>query len=617
MTVLEATNITISYGHGVLLDRVSFRIEREEKLGLIGANGAGKTSLVRVLAGQLEADTGTVTLGKGQQTQIAYIPQFFPAADDANAVEYMVEDQLRLRRRLRDLEDELSSADSAKVEKALATYTAVRETYDAVDGDYAEEHAEGLLARNGLAYLSRTPLSKLSGGEINRLQILRGLLARPDLLILDEPGNHLDAWGLDWLEGALSAFPAAVLVISHNRYLLDRLVTGIVHVREGRLNARQGTYSDYRRASLIEAVKSEEDARADKKHLERLEAMVSYLAQLAHAKADTGIGKRLRARKTQLAKARADAREAVPATERAPTVRFDQDAGRVRSDIALEIRDLTLEVPAGPVSDPPTAGGLHVGTSAAAAGPLGNPTDGGRALLRGAEAFVGVGEKVALIGPNGCGKTTLIRRIVEKASWDDPHVRLGPSMQIAYCAQDRSIFDPEKSILEAFREIGGISRDRVFHIVSPYMFSYQDLEKRIGDLSGGETNRLQLARAQLVGANFLVLDEPTNHLDIPSREAVERALVEFEGTVLVVSHDRYLLDTVVDKVIAFEDRSLVTYEGTFSDYWVATGHSIRFAVGRSALERLEQELEEAMERGDLASAKKIKRRMEKARRMSS
>ncbi len=593
MTVLEATNVTIGYGNGVLLDGVSLRVEGEEKLGLIGANGVGKTSLVKILAGRLEPDSGSVKLVKGDQTRIAYVPQFLPSAGQATAVEYMVEDQLLLRSRLRTLEEALAVGDPKSVEQTLNTYTTVRETYDALDGDYAEEQAEGLLVRNGLEYLAHTPLSQLSGGEINRLQILRGILARPDLLILDEPGNHLDVWGLDRLESDLSAFPAAVLIISHNRYLLDRLVTRIIHIKKGRLNAYRGTYSDYRRTSLIETVKSEEDARADKKHLERLEAMVAYLAQLAHAKADTGIGKRLKARRTQLAKAKEGARAAVVADDPAPAVSFADDAGRVRSDIALEILGCTLSVP-------------------------GEPTGAARrVLLQDADALIAVGEKAALVGPNGCGKTTLIRRIVEAATWEHAHLRLGPSMRIAYCAQDRSIFDPAKTIVEAFREIGGVSRDKVFHLLSPYMFSYADLEKRIGHLSGGETNRLQLARAQLVGANFLILDEPTNHLDIPSREAVEQALVDFDGTVLVVSHDRYLLDTVVDKVIAFEETSLATYEGSFSDYWVETGHSIRFAASASPLERLEHELSEAMEQGDLASAKKIKRRLEKKRRMSS
>jgi len=534
MAVIEIRDVTFGYGGDPILRNVDCAIGEGEHVGLVGANGVGKSTLLRIL----EQD--------GTEARIAVVPQFFPEGITGSAADYAIADVLALREQLRSLEEEMARNDGHALARILDCYGTVRERYDAVDGDTAEARAEALLSRVGMAHAVDTNVQSLSGGEKNRLQIARALATRPDLLILDEPGNHLDLWGLAWLEETLASLPAALLVVSHNRYLLDRVATRVLELRDGALTSWSGNYSAYRAARLREAVKGATDARADRKHLERLEKQVAYLAQLARSVPDPAIGQRLKARRTQLRMARDTARERPDLDEARAAIRLDAKA--VRSDVAIELRDYTREI-------------------------------GDRTLLAGASALIRTGERVALVGPNGCGKTTLLGDIVERGAWDDPHLRVGPSMRIGYCAQHQEVASPRTTLVDLISGAGGGSRDRVFALLSRYLFAYADLDRTAASLSGGERNRLQLALAEVRGANLLILDEPTNHLDIPGREAVEEALLRFTGTVLVVSHDRYFLDTIATRVIAFEETALQSYDGGFSDYWYAAG---RAAAGYAA-----------------------------------
>lgn len=592
MAIIEIRDVTFGYGGDPILRNVDCAIAEGEHVGLVGANGVGKSTLLRIL----EQD--------GTEARIAVVPQFFPDGITGSAAEYAIADVLALRERLRSLEEEMARHDGHALARILDRYGAVRERYDAVEGDTAEARAEALLSRVGMAHTVDTNVQSLSGGEKNRLQIARALATRPDLLILDEPGNHLDLWGLAWLEETLASLPATLLVVSHNRYLLDRVATRVLELRDGALTSWSGNYSAYRAARLREAVKGATDARADRKHLERLEKQVAYLAQLARSVPDPAIGQRLRARRTQLRMARDTARERPDLDEARATIRLDAKA--VRSDVAIELRDYTREI-------------------------------GDRTLLAGVSALIRTGERVALVGPNGCGKTTLLGDIVERGTWDDAHLRVGPSMRIGYCAQHQEVASPRATLVDLISGAGGGTRDRVFALLSRYLFAYADLDRTVASLSGGERNRLQLALAEVRGANLLILDEPTNHLDIPGREAVEEALLSFAGTVLVVSHDRYFLDTIVTRVIAFEETALESYDGGFSDYWYAAGRAAANASAAGAAptappqartpgkertieERLldlenekttlERDLTRAYERDDLERARRLSARLD-------
>ena len=338
--------------------------------------------------------------------------------------------------------------------------------------------------------------SALSGGEKNVLSLSQALLAEPDLLVLDEPGNHLDFGGIAWLEGFLARFRGAVLLISHNRYLLDRVVSGILHLEDGRVAAYAGNYSAYRATALRAKLAQRADYVADQKRLAQLEALVKRFEEIARRTADPAWGKRLRARKSQLSRAKEDATEK-PAAE-ASKIRMSFTAEASRADVALQVRGYSKAF-------------------------------GERRLFDAAELEISCGERVALLGPNGCGKTTLLRDIVAEGAWDHATLRIGPSLRVGYCAQEQEVLDDERTVLGQMIADGVASRDRAFNLLRRFMFGRDDLDKRVGDLSGGERNRLQLARLIAQQPDFLILDEPTNHLDIPACEAIEEALADFQA----------------------------------------------------------------------------------------
>lgn len=539
MALVELEGIEIGFGGSPVLRGANLTINEGSKAGLIGANGAGKTTLLGVVRGIITPEGGVARMERGRR--VAYVAQHFDSQLRGSALEFVTDRMLAWRRRLRALEASMGELEGSHLSSVLEEYGTLRERYDREDGDRAEERGRAMLARVGLGKVADREVHSLSGGEKNRLQIARALMDRPDLLILDEPGNHLDAWGLAWLEELLREYPAAVLVVSHNRYLLDRVVSTIFELREGRVTAWSGNYSDFRRAKLMQAVATAQQARADEKHLARLETMVQRLATLARSKPDPKLGQQLKARRTQLARARQEARKRPNVSESTAVIRFDRS--NVRADIALEINGLDLR-----------AG-----------------DEKGPELLTDANALIHAGDRTALVGPNGCGKTTLLRRIVAEGSWENPQIRIGPSMRVGYCAQQQELFDPEITLQDTLARLRPLSRDQIFNLLSRYRFAYADLDRKVGTLSGGELNRLQLARAEIMEANVLILDEPTNHLDIPSREVVEEALLRFRGTLLIVSHDRYFLDTIADRVLYFDQGELRSFPGGFSEYWQEVG----------------------------------------------
>lgn len=556
MALLQIQNVTVGFGGDPILRSVSMTLERSEKIGIVGSNGVGKSTLVKAILGEITPESGSIILDgtvhngtngsdrrEGDATgPIAYVPQLFPPEWSGSTTDFVLTEVLRQRGKLRDVEERMASpealADGAFMERLLVHYGSLRGEYDRIDGDHAEAQVAPVLERVGLFDRLDTEIGVLSGGEKNRLLLARALIQRPELILMDEPGNHLDAWGLEWLERMIRGFPGAVIIVSHNRYLLDRTVARIVELRRGELTSWSGNYSAYRSARLKEAVAAARAAKADAKRVDRLEAMVRYLAELAKNRPDAGVGKRLRASRTKLRFAREDARERPDIID--DKFRAALSDRESKADIAFELRGYSRAI-------------------------------GTTELFNNASAIVHTGERVALVGPNGCGKTTLLRDIVHKGAWDATHIRVGPSMKIGYCPQGEEIFDPTRTIEDNLSTLVPIGRDRLFSLIRRYLFSYEDLERPVGTLSGGERNRLQLARAELIGANFLILDEPTNHLDIPGREAVEEALNEFPGTVLVVSHDRFFLDIVADRVLYYNEGSLGDFDGGFTSFWRKVG----------------------------------------------
>jgi ATP-binding cassette, subfamily F, member 3 len=378
-------------------------------------------------------------------------------------------------------------------------------------------------------------IGSLSGGEKSVLNLAAALLKKPDILILDEPGNHLDYLGLAWLEDFLIKFKGTVLIVSHNRYLLDRVCTHILELENCSVTEYKGNYSTYRMEKLRKLVAQQADFKANQKKLSRLEALVNRFAQICRNTADPAWGKRLRARRSQLGREKADAVEKPLLDER--KIGLKLKANGSKANIALKVKDFSFRY-------------------------------GDSCIYDNAAMEINCGEKVALVGLNGSGKTTLIQEIIKKGGWNSSNLRIGPSCNIGYLSQKQDVLNPDNTIEEEIISLGAIkSREQAYHVVAPFMFSYNDLSKKIATLSGGEKNRLQLARLKYLNSDFLILDEPTNHLDISSREAVEEALMDFKGTLLIVSHDRYFLDAIVDRVVEIEERKLVPHVGNFSEFW--------------------------------------------------
>ncbi|MBT3272080.1 MAG: ABC-F family ATP-binding cassette domain-containing protein, partial [Spirochaetales bacterium] len=423
-----------------------------------------------------------------------------------------------------------------QLDRLLIDYQNARDEYDAMDGDEAAVRSEKLLESFGLSGKIHQAVSTLSGGERNILSLAQASLSRPDLLILDEPGNHLDYIGLAWLEEFLRSFAGAVLLVSHNRYLLDRVANQILELENGKITEYSGNYSHYRRSKLQQLVATQADYTANQKRLAQLEALVKRFEEIARRTADPAWGKRLRARRTQLGKEREQAVEKPELDTRSMAVELSR--GNTKADIALQINSYSKKF-------------------------------GENIILDSADLQFSCGERVALIGPNGSGKTTLLKDIVSKASWDDKILRVGPSLTIGYCAQNQEVFNPENTMLEEFIDLGTQNRKNTYALLSKFLFKWEEIDKKIRSLSGGEMNRLQLARLVILGANFLILDEPTNHLDIGSREAIEESLEEFQGTLLVVSHDRYFLDKIADRIVEIRDKKLKIFDGNFSEFFTS------------------------------------------------
>jgi len=532
--LIELIDVSKDYDGDPIFAGVDFAIEGGEKIGLIGRNGSGKTSLLRIIAGVDDDFRGLSRRREG--LVVALVPQRFEPPSGPTCLDLLLEESTLARESLARLEEKLSSGGG---EAPLREYGEMRGRYESLGGDFAEEVARRILERAGLGHATDLPAASLSGGEKNVLSLARALAGAPDLILLDEPGNHLDFAGLDWLEGFIKGERRAVLMVSHNRGLLDATVSRIVELESGRLTEYAGGYSAYKLEKLRRAAGQGKDWQADRKRVERLEALVNRFAEIAASRPDPAWGKRLRARRSQLEREREKAAERPEPSSRRMSVAFASTG--TKADYALIARGYRKAY-------------------------------GDRILFEGAGFDLMAGERAAIVGPNGCGKTSFLRDLVaSEGRWDEAGpIRVGPSMRIGYCAQEQEVFAGEGTVGEKFESLGARG-DEAAKLLKRYLFDHSVLAQPVSSLSGGERNRLQIARAVFLGANFLVLDEPTNHLDIESREALEEGLAGFDGTVLVVSHDRWFLDKAVDRLILVEGRSFVAYEGSFAEYWRDVG----------------------------------------------
>jgi ATP-binding cassette subfamily F protein 3 len=534
MAVVIASNLRKELAGSLLFDGVSFKVERRERVALGGPNGAGKTTLLRMLAGQTEIHGGELAFAKG--TRVALHDQRPPLQRGLTLREYILSgaaDLVAIEEELRGLEEAMAAGDHGP--QTLRRYSEAQARLEHAGG-YAWRERVGSVAR-GLGFadadLDRA-LDTFSGGELTRASLARALGGDPDLLLLDEPTNHLDVASLEWLENELSSLDAGVILVAHDRWFLEATTTAVLELEAGKSTYFAGPWSAWRieKAARLQAATKEAARYAE--DIARLERFVSRF-RYKKSKA-----KQAQAKLTQIG-------------------RLTQEKSTLNEEISILTRR-SRRLGFGFI-DPPRSGRTVVEANDVAL------RIGERELLHDASFALERGEHVALVGPNGAGKTTLLRALVGERGSDEGHIRIGHSVQVGYFSQQEVELDERHTVLESTQRATGLARPQAQALLGRFLFSgWDEHEKSIAVLSGGERRRLALAHVVAGGANFLVLDEPTNHLDLESREALEAALEAFPGTLLLVSHDRALIDAVAERTLAVEDQTIHGYDGGWAEY---------------------------------------------------
>ncbi len=533
MTLVSLKNISKSYGTDLVLGNITWQIEEGRKIGLLGSNGAGKTTLFQIITGELEPDRGEVIRSK--HLKIGFLRQEYQLEDNLTLFDEMLKpfsELLKLHDRLRNLEQEMSSARNPK--KLLELYGELQLEYENKGGYNYENKIERVL--NGLGFKKEDfakSINILSGGEKNRAALASVLLSEPNLLLLDEPTNHLDIEGTEWLEQYLSEFPGTVILVSHDRYFLDRVVREVVELEDHIVTRYVGNFSSYvvQKAQRLE------------KGLKGYEAQQEYIRRT-----EDFIRRNIAGQKTKQAQSRRKALEKLEKLEKPKTkakkmkISFSPTQRTTRALVWTENLSKKFD---------------------------------GKSLFESVNFSIERYDRVGLIGPNGCGKTTFLKILMGNEDPSSGEVKIGSKLvenpalvgDVGYYDQEHLGLDVESTVLdEVWKASPRMLLLEMRNFLAKFLFCGDDVFREIKSFSGGEQSRVVLAKLILSKPNFLILDEPTNHLDIASREVLENALAEFGGTLLVVSHDRYFLNKIVSRIYAFEDKSLKEYLGDYSYY---------------------------------------------------
>ncbi len=532
MVVMQAQGLSKSIGATEIFAEVSFILHQGEKAGLVGVNGTGKTTLLKILAGMDEADRGEITCAQGTRT--GYLAQHFVPDFRGTVWDLMLEEfshLVEMKERLSALEGEMASPevyrDEARLRKTMDRYSELTHEYEESGGYSYESKVRGILAGLGFAREDYgRNVQEFSGGQKTRLALGKLLLTEPEVLLLDEPTNHLDIRTVEWLEDFLQDYPGAVLMVAHDRYFLDRTVKRVFDLEAGRLREYSGNFSRFQvqKAQLL-ATQQKEFAKQQAR-IARLEAYIERNRAGVNAK-------QARGRQSLLD-------------------RMQRVAGPVTSSRVMEWRLAPKKVSGQLVL---SARNLDVGYAP------------GVPLVCGLNLSLQRGEKVGLLGANGTGKSTILKTLVGRLQKLGGDIALGSQVTVGYFAQEQQEnLHPEATLIQAIQEIEAMGEDKARNFLARFLFTGDEVYKRVGNLSGGERARLVLARLFLQGDNFLVLDEPTNHLDMAAKEVLEEGLSQYSGALLVVSHDRYFLDQTVTRILEIDGGTVREYPGDYTYY---------------------------------------------------
>ncbi len=539
MTLLKVGNLTKYYGADLVFRDVTFRISRGEKVALVGVNGAGKSTLLKIFAGLELADQGEAQVSPG--TRVAYLAQE-ARFDGGNTLWQEMEASLshlnRLQAEISAIERCLDDTAVPDWEQRMERYGELRARFEHGGGYHSEHTVERTLGRLGFVEAQyHQPLSQFSGGQKTRAALAATLLSDPDLLLLDEPTNHLDLEAMEWLDDFLKTWPGTLIVVSHDRYLLDRVTRRTLELVHGRLEDYPGGYNRYLSLKAERLERRMKEFEAQQEFIARTEEFIRRFRAGQRSKEARGRETRLNRLKEQslIARPKGEAR-----------IRFHLDAQLRSGDLAL-------------VLDKLEAGYVSPGGKEADSSPRVLVSADGLELRR--------GQRIALLGPNGSGKTTMLRTVVGEIPPLRGRAHLGYNVEAGYYAQGHESLDLNATVLQEILRIDPpIGESKARYLLGRFLFTGDDVFKRVCDLSGGERSRIALAQLTLSSSNLLILDEPTNHLDIDAREALEAVLKEYNGSILFVSHDRYFIDALADKLWIISDGGMSEYLGNYSDY---------------------------------------------------
>lgn len=529
--ILQCSHINKAFTTDVILNDISFHINDNEKAAIVGVNGSGKSTLVKIIMNELEADSGEVIIRK--DASIGYLAQNQEYNSDKSIIEEMhnAKPEIKeLARRLDSLAAQMENTEGAGLEPLIKQYDQARHHFEQLGGYAYESEITGVL--KGLGFTEEDfgkPVQSLSGGEKTRVALARMLLNNPQLIILDEPANHLDLNAIHWLEGYLANYKGAVLVVAHDRYFLDKIVTKVIELRQTRCSVFQGNYTEY-----------------SKKKQAAMEALMKqYLNQQAEIKHQEEVIAKLKSFNREKSIKRAESRE-----------KMLDKIERIDKPFEENTKMNLLFKPK-----------IQSGNDVLSVKNLSKSYDN-NLLFSDISFDIKRGEHVAIIGDNGTGKTTILKilmKMVQPGSYGQ--IKFGTNVQVAYYDQEHQVLHPEKTLFQEIQDTyPDMNNTQVRNVLAAFLFTNDDVFKQVKNLSGGERGRVSLAKLMLSDANFLLLDEPTNHLDIDSKEILEHAINNFEGTILYVSHDRYFINTTATRIINLTQKQIVSYPGNYDYY---------------------------------------------------
>lgn len=542
--ILNATNISKSFGSNEIIKDANFLVNEHEKVAIVGVNGAGKTTLLKILTGEERADSGNVILAKdaklGYLRQINNVDSTLSIIDELYTV---IEHILNMEKRMLEMQEQMQHLSGEELEALYSSYTALTHSYELMDGYAAKSKVIGIL--KGLGFDENDferKINTLSGGQKTRVFLAKLLLEEPDIILLDEPTNHLDLRSIEWLESYLLNYKGAVIIVSHDRYFLDKIVSKVIDIENAEVQMYSGNYSDFsaKKQMLLDAKMKE--YLNQQQEIKHQEAVITKLKQFNREKSI----KRAESRQKQLEKI--DRVEA-PVTH-IENMRLSLDISKESGKDVLTVHDLSKSFDE-------------------------------KHLFSNINFEIKRGERVAIIGDNGTGKTTLLNIINGLLSPDTGEVIYGSNVSIAYYDQEHQVLHMDKTLFDEISDTyPEMNNTQIRNILAAFLFTGEDVFKKIGDLSGGERGRVSLVKLMLSKANFLLLDEPTNHLDILSKDVLESALNSFPGTICYVSHDRYFINKTATRILDLTGNRLLNYIGNY-DYYIEKREAVEGAANLS------------------------------------